>query len=73
MTDHRRVRLLRNGGNQIVRIPAEFELPGDEAVMRRDGGRLVLEPLRKRGLIALLASMKPLALDSAEIEDQPPA
>jgi antitoxin VapB len=27
--------------------------------MRRDGDRLVIEPVRKRGLIALLKSMKP--------------
>lgn len=33
MPDHRHVRLFRNGRNQAVRIPVEFELPGDEAVM----------------------------------------
>ncbi|MEZ0218960.1 MAG: antitoxin, partial [Tardiphaga sp.] len=53
MTDSRHVRLFRNGRNQAVRIPVEFELPGDEAVMHRDGDRLVIEPVRKRGLLAL--------------------
>jgi antitoxin VapB len=73
MADQRHVRLFRNGRNQAVRIPVEFELPGDEAIMHRDGDRLVIEPLRKRGLIALLATMKPLDEDLPEIEDQPPA
>jgi antitoxin VapB len=56
----RHVTLFRNGRNQAVRIPVEFELPRDEAVMHRDGDRLVIEPVRKRGLVALLKSMKPL-------------
>jgi len=72
MSDQRHVRLFRNGRNQAVRIPVEFELPGDEVIMHRDGDRLVIEPVRKRGLIALLASMKPTDEDFPEIEDRPP-
>jgi antitoxin VapB len=72
MSDHRRVRLFRSGGRQTVQIPPEFELPGDQAVLRRDGARLVLGPVRKRGLIALLATMRPLDLDFPEIDDLPP-
>jgi virulence-associated protein VagC len=41
------------GRNQAGRIPVEFELPGDEAIMHRDRDRLVIEPVRKRGLVAL--------------------
>jgi virulence-associated protein VagC len=44
----RYLRLFRNGRNQAVRIPVEFELPGDEAIMHRDGDHLVIEPVRKR-------------------------
>ena len=51
----RRVRLFRNGRNQAVRIPREFELEGKEAIMRREGDRLVLEPVRPQGLLAVLA------------------
>jgi antitoxin VapB len=60
ISNQRRVRLFRNGRNQAVRIPVEFELPGNEAIMHRDGDRLVIEPVRKRGLIAMLKSMTPL-------------
>jgi antitoxin VapB len=72
MTEQRHVKLFRNGRNQAVRIPVEFELPGDEAIMHRDGERLVIEPVRKRGLVALLKSMKPLDEDLPEIEDPVP-
>lgn len=43
--------------NQAVRIPVEFELPGDEAIMHRDGDRLVIEPVRKRVILALLKTI----------------
>jgi antitoxin VapB len=65
--------LFRNGRNQAVRIPVEFELPGDEAIMHRDGERLVIEPARKRGLVALLRAMQPLAEEFPEIPDPVPA
>jgi len=59
MPERRHVRLFRNGRNQAVRIPVEFELPCDEAIMHRDGDRLVIEPMRKQ-LVALLKTKKPL-------------
>jgi antitoxin VapB len=73
MPDQRHVQLFRNGRNQAVRIPVEFELPGDEAIMYRDGDRLVIEPVRKRGLVALLKSMRPLEEGIPEIDDPVPA
>ena len=45
MSVERKVSLFRNGRNQAVRIPREFELPGEEAVMRKEGARLILEPV----------------------------
>ena len=72
MPQGRRVKLFRNGRNQAVRIPVEFQLPGDEAVIYRDGERLVIDPLRKRGLVALLKTMKPLSESFPEIDDPAP-
>lgn len=71
MSRPRHVRLFRNGRNQAVRIPVEFELPGTEAVIRRDGDRLVIEPLQRRGLLALLKTMQPTA-GFPEIDDPLP-
>lgn len=72
MADGRQVKLFRNGRYQVVRIPVEFELPGDEATIYRDGDRLVIESVRKRGLLALLKTMKPLDEDFPEIDDPAP-
>jgi len=72
MGEQRHVRLFRNGRNQAVRIPVEFELPGDEAIMHRDGEKLVIEPVRKRGLLALLETMKPVNEKFPQIDDPVP-
>ncbi|XOF35020.1 MAG: antitoxin [Candidatus Electrothrix sp. YB6] len=71
MQTERHVRLFRNGSNQAIRIPREFELEGNEAVIRKEGNRLIIEPVIKTGLAALLASWKPLDEDFPEIDDTP--
>ncbi len=38
--------LFRDGPNQTLCIPLEFELEGDEASLRKEGGRLIVEPVR---------------------------
>ncbi|MDI4632097.1 virulence-associated protein VapB [Pelomonas sp. V22] len=66
-TPERHVRLFRNGANQAVRIPREFELPGSEALMYRDGERLIIEPIKPRhpkgSPAALLEALERMALD----------
>jgi antitoxin VapB len=68
----RRVKLFRNGRNQAVRIPREFELRGDEALLTRDGDRLILESPRRRDLSEVLAGMTPIDDEIGPIEDLPP-
>jgi antitoxin VapB len=72
VTEQRQVKLFRMGRNQAVQIPVEFELPGDEAVMHRDGERLVIEPVRKRELVALLKSMKSIDERFPDVADPVP-
>lgn len=56
----RHIKLFRNGRNQALRIPREFELPGDEAVIHKEGDRLIIEPSRKKSLLRLLETWEPL-------------
>jgi antitoxin VapB len=56
----RHVKLFKNGRNQAVRIPREFELPGDEAVMRKEGDRLIIEVAPPKSLLAVLETLSPL-------------
>jgi len=68
----RHVRLFRNGRNQALRIPREFELEGDEALIHKEGDRLIVEPIRKGRLLALLASLSPLTEPFPDIDDDLP-
>jgi antitoxin VapB len=68
----RHVKLFKNGRNQAVRIPREFELPGEDAIMRKEGQRLIIEPAPPRTLMGVLASLPTLDEEFAPIEDAPP-
>lgn len=61
MSQPRTVSLFRNGRNQAIRIPVEFELPGDEALIRKEGNLLIIEPKvpAKKSLLQLLNSWEP--------------
>ena len=63
------VKLFKNGRNQAVRIPREFELPGTEAIIRKEGERLVIEPAPKKSLLELLATLSPIDEEFPSIEE----
>lgn len=74
MHTERHVAIFRNGRNQAIRIPREFELEGSEAIMRQDGDRLIIEPIKpKNRLLAVLETLEPLDEDLPVAEDAPVA
>jgi antitoxin VapB len=68
----RHVKIFRNGRNRAVRIPREFEFPGDVAIMRKEGKRLIIEPEPRKSLLAVLKTLKPVYEDFPSIDDFPP-
>jgi antitoxin VapB len=60
MQTERHISLFRNGRNQAIRIPREFELEGKEATIRKEGDKLIIEPIKKKGLSQVLATLSPL-------------
>ena len=69
MHNERHVSLFRNGRNQAIRIPREFELDGTEAIIRKEGDRLIIEPVKQKKLKDLLATLPALDEDFPEIID----
>lgn len=72
----RHVRLFRNGANQAVRIPKEFELPGKDALIHREGNKLIIEPLKPKlvkgsaaALLAVLATMEPIDEEFPDVDE----
>jgi antitoxin VapB len=73
MSVERHVKLFRNGRNQAVRIPREFELPGEDAIIRKEGQRLIIEACPPKSLLAVLASLSPLNEDFPSIPGPVPS
>jgi antitoxin VapB len=69
MSSERYVKLFKNGRSQAVRIPREFELPGEDAIMPKDGKRLIIEPAPPKSLLAALATLSPLEDDFPPISE----
>jgi len=67
----REVKLFRNNKSQAVRIPADFEMPGDRVLIHREGDRLIIEPVRRKNLLEVLAQLQPLGPEDQfpEIDD----
>ena len=72
MNAFRHVKLFKNGRNQAVRIPREFELPGEDAIIRRDGDKLIIEAAPPQSLLAILSELSPIEEDFGETDDPPP-
>lgn len=70
MLSQRHVRLFKNGRNQALRIPREYELPGDEAVIRKEGNRLIIEAVQRSSLLARLAEWEPLAEEFPDVDEK---
>lgn len=68
MQSERQVSLFRNGRNQAIRIPREFELEGNKAIIHKEGDRLIIEPCKKKGLLSTLSEMEPLSEFLPEID-----
>lgn len=43
-----RAKLFTHGGSQAVRLPKAFRFEGTEVIIRKDGERVILEPVRSR-------------------------
>jgi antitoxin VapB len=77
MSAERHVRVFRNGRSRAVRIPKEWDIFGDEVLMRAEAGRIVIESPGKRDLaevLEYLASLPQLPPEEQfpEIADYPP-
>jgi antitoxin VapB len=67
VTRKQHARLFRHGRNQAVRIPREFELPGHDAIMRKEGECLIIEPAPSTSLLAVLEKLSPIREKFARI------
>jgi antitoxin VapB len=65
-------RLFRNGRNQAIRIPRDLELPGNEVLLRKEGNRLIVEPVPRKSLLEVLSAWGPLDEEFPDVNDLEP-
>lgn len=69
MHNERHISLFRNGCSQAIRIPRDFELEETEAIIRKEGDKLIIEPVKRKSLKELLPVLLTLDDDFPEIVD----
>ena len=67
-TSARRLRIFRKGRNQIIEIPKEYELEGNEVIVKKEGNRLILVPIKKRKLLSILSQLRPIPDDFPDLD-----
>ena len=70
-TAERHIKVFKNGRNQAIRIPREFELPGEDAIIRKDGDRLIIEPAPSKSLLTVLEGLEPIDEEIPEAANLP--
>ena len=53
-----RIQLLQNGQQQVLTIPHEFALPDTDVLLRKEGNRLIVEPIGSDSLLSLLSTLE---------------
>ena len=72
MSTERHVKVFKNGRNRAVRIPREFEFPGEDALIRKEGKKLIIEPAPQKSLLTVLKTLRPIPEDLPPIPDPQP-
>jgi antitoxin VapB len=57
MQNSRQVSLLTSGQDQVLTIPHELALSGTEVLLRKEGHRLIIEPISSNPLLSLLTKL----------------
>ncbi|MBD2412102.1 twitching motility protein PilT [Nostoc calcicola FACHB-389] len=70
MSNSCHVYLSRNGQNQVLTIPDEFALPGTEVLLRKEGNRLIIEPICPSSLLSLLATLEEITENFPDVDEE---
>lgn len=71
MGEHLKAKLFTHGGSQAVRLPKAFRFEGSEVRIRREGDKVILEPVRT-DLADLWAELDRLDDPDHPFPDRPP-
>ena len=61
--------LSTNGQDQVLTIPHEFALPTTEVSLRKEGQRLIIEPISPSSLLSLLKTLPDITDQFPDIDE----
>jgi len=64
------ISLTINGQDQVLTIPHEFALSSTEVLLRKEGQRLIIEPIPSNSLLSLLSTLSDITDDFPDIDDE---
>lgn len=69
MHNSRHIFLSMSGQNQVLTIPHEFSLSGREVLLRKEGERLIIEPISPNSLLLLLTTLQDLTDSFPDVDE----
>ncbi|WP_008310972.1 antitoxin [Leptolyngbya sp. PCC 6406] len=69
MQNSRHVSLLKSGQDQVLTIPHELALSGTEVLLRKEGHRLIIEPISSSSLLSLLTTLQDVTDSFPDIDE----
>lgn len=69
MQNSRYISLQTSGKNQVLTIPHEFALSGTKVLIRKEGQRLIVEPVPPDSLLSLLATLPDIPEDFPNVDE----
>ena len=58
MTTEYHVKIVKEGNTQTLAIPQELNLSTSEVIIRKEEGKLIIEPYQKKSLLEVLATLE---------------
>jgi antitoxin VapB len=63
-------KVFKNGRNRAVRIPVEFDFPGDDVTITKEGRKIIIEPVdREEEFFKWLASIEPWEEEFPDVDE----
>ncbi|AFZ02781.1 antitoxin [Calothrix sp. PCC 6303] len=69
MQNSQHVSLLTNGQDQVLTIPHELALSSTEVLLRKEGNRLIIEPIPSSSLLSLLTTLPDITDNFPDIDE----
>ena len=69
MPNLRHLSLLQDGEEQVLTIPQEFALSSTEVLLRKEGTRLIIEPISSSSLLSLLATLEDIPENFPNVDE----